>query len=267
MTICTGCSSALNAIAYGCDLIQTNKADIVIAGGSETPITPFAFDTFCAAQVLAKGNGNPKTVSRPFEKLREGYVLSEGAGVVVLESMEFALKRKAKIYAEIGGYGVTNDGFNIFKMEPTGKEVVRAILTALKNAGLTPEDIDYINAHGSSSQVSDRRETMAIKEVFNGSAYKTPISSIKSMIGQPLASTGAIQAITTVLSMKNKRLPPTINYEYPDPDCDLDYVPNTSREDNIDAALINSFGLGGNNISMVIKNYNENLAITGGNLA
>jgi len=246
MTICTGCSSALNAIAYGYDLIKNGRADVVIAGGSETPITPFAFDTFCAAQVLAKGKGkeNPKTVSRPFEKSREGYILSEGAGVVVMESYEFAMKRKAKMYAEVSGYGVTNDGYNIFKMEPTGKEVVKAINLALDESGLEPEDIDYVNAHGSSSQVSDKRETMAIKEVFGESAYDIPVSSIKSMIGQPLA---------TLMSIQENHLPPTINYEEEDPDCDLDYVPNKSRRNEVNSALINSFGLGGNNISMIVK--------------
>jgi len=256
LTISTGCSSGLNAIACASDLIRNNKADIVIAGGSEAPITPFAFDTFCAAQALTKRNDNPEKASRPFDKYRDGYILSEGSGIVILEDSNFALKRGASIYAEIAGYAITNDAYSLLKMEPSGKEVSRTIKFALKNAGLSPESIDYINAHGSSSVVSDSRETKAIKDVFGERAYQIPISSIKSMIGQPLAATGAIQVIASVISMKEGCIPPTINYEYPDPECDLDYVPNKIRKHKINTVLINAFGLGGNNISLIIKKWN-----------
>ncbi|MDD5687857.1 MAG: beta-ketoacyl-ACP synthase II [Elusimicrobia bacterium] len=257
ITISTGCTSALSAIAYALDLIKSGKTDIVIAGGSEAPLVPFAFNAFCAAGVLSRRNEKPEKVSRPFEKNRDGYVLAEGCGILIIESLEHALKRNADIYAEVASYGVTNDGFSMLRMEPMGNEVAKAIELALKSGNLEAGDIDYINAHGSSSPLSDKRETNAIKLSLGEHAYKTPISSIKSMVGQPLAATGGIQAITTALAIKNRCIPPTINYEEEDPDCDLNYTPNKSQTCEIDAALINGFGLGGNNISMILKKYDS----------
>lgn len=257
MTISSGCSAGLSAIGYGYDALCAEKADVMITGGAEAPLFPFTFDSFCQAQVLTKRNGDPTKASRPFDALRDGYVLGEGAGIVILEELNHALARGAKIYAEILGYAMTNDSYSMFKMEPTGKEAAKTISLALENAGLQPGDVDYINAHGSSSLVADRRETQAIKLALDEYAYKIPISSIKSMIGQSLAASASMQFATSALIVKTDWIPPTINYEEPDPECDLDYVPNIARNGKkINNTLINSFGAGGNNISMVIKKYN-----------
>jgi len=255
MTISTGCSAGLNAIGYGFETICSGRADLMVAVGAEAPLFPVTFDLFCAANVLSRRNGDPKKASRPFDRFRDGYVLSEGAGAVILEKMEHALKRGAKIYAEVAGYGITNDSYSLLKMEPTGKEVARTMRIALDNAGLAPEDIDYINAHGSSSLVADKRETRAIKLAFGKHAYRIPTSSIKSMIGQALAATGTIQFITAALAIENNCLPPTINYEEPDPECDLDYVPNKARAQEVKVAMVNSFGQGGNNTCVILKRY------------
>jgi len=255
VTISTACSAGVNAIAYAFETICNGRADLMVVVGAEAPLFPVTFDSFCAAQVLSTRNGDPRKASRPFDKFRDGYVLSEGAGAVILENMEHALERGTKIYGEVAGYGMTNDSYSMLKMEPTGKEVARTMRIALENAGLAPEDIDYINAHGSSSLVADKRETKAIKLAFSNYAYKIPISSIKSMIGQPLAATGSIQFITAALAIENNCLPPTINYEEPDPECDLDYVPNQARVHEVRVAMVNSFGQGGNNTSVILKRY------------
>jgi len=255
ITISTACSAGLNAIGYAFDTISNGRADVMITVGAEAPLFPVTFDSFCAAQVLSRRNGDPRKASRPFDRFRDGYVLSEGAGAVILEKMEHALQRGAKIYGEVAGYGITNDSYSMLKMEPTGKEVARTMRIALENAGFLPEDVNYINAHGSSSLIADKRETKAIKLAFGDYAYKIPISSIKSMIGQPLAATGSIQFITAALAMENNCLPPTINYEEPDPDCDLDYVPNKARVHRVRVAMVNSFGQGGNNTSLILKRY------------
>jgi len=254
LTVSTGCTSGLNSICLGFDFIRNNKADIIIAGGADCPILPFTFNAFCSARVLSKRNGNPETTSRPFDKERSGYVLSEGAGIVVLENYEHAIRRNANIYGEILGYGITNDGYSLLGMEPEGKEVVESIKLALENAGI--KEVDYICAHGSSSVVADKRETKSIKEVFGEKAYSIPISSIKSMIGQPLSSAGCLQLITALIAINENFIPPTINYEYPDPECDLDYVPNKYREVKVNTALINSFGMGGNNVSIIVGKSN-----------
>jgi 3-oxoacyl-[acyl-carrier-protein] synthase II len=257
ITISTGCSAGLSAIGHAYDTLCAGRADVIIAGGAEAPLFPVTFESFCASHVLTERNGNPEKASRPFEKSRDGYVLGEGAGIVILETLEHALNRGVNIYAEVVGYGVTNDSYSMFKMEPSGKEVSRAIKMALENADLSPGNIDYINAHGSSSLISDKRETIAIKYTFGDYAYEIPISSIKSMIGQSLAASASIQFITSALVIRTDYIPPTINYEEPDPECDLDYVPNVSRNTKkINTALINSFGAGGNNISMILKKYN-----------
>jgi beta-ketoacyl-acyl-carrier-protein synthase II len=249
----TGCTSALNAIAYATELIKQGQADMVIAGGSEAPLVPFVFDAFCVTGSLSKQAEKPESASRPFDKHRDGYVLAEGCAIVVMETLEHARKRKAGVYAEISGYGVTNDAYSLIRMEPTGKEAAQAIKRALANSGTAARDINYINAHGSSSLLSDKRETNAIKDVFGETAYTVPISAVKSMIGQSLGANGGFQVATTALAIRNQCIPPTINYEERDPECDLDYTPNTSRAAEIRAGLINSFGLGGNNISMVLK--------------
>jgi len=257
ITISTGCSAGLNAIGYGYDLIQQGKVDIVIAGGSEAPLSPVTFDSFCAAHALTRRNSTPHKASRPFDKSRDGYALGEGCGIVVLESLQHALERETKIYTEIKGYSVTNDGYAPKNKEEaaSGRSAAETMDMALQNAGLLPEDIDYINAHGSSSWLADKKETNAIKLSFGEHAYKMPVSSIKSMIGQPLGATGGIQFVTTAMAMEHGSVPPTINYEDPDPDCDLDYVPNKSRKAELKHALINSFGMGGNNVSLAVKKF------------
>jgi 3-oxoacyl-[acyl-carrier-protein] synthase II len=262
MNFSTGCTSALNAISYAFDLIKDNRADVVIAGGSETPLVPFVFNAFCSSGGLSKWNGSPEKASRPFEKNRDGYILSEGCGIVIVESREHALKRKANIYAEIAGYGVSNDAYSLVKMEPTGCEAAKAIEKALEQSNVSYQDIDYINAHASSSRVTDKRETNAIKQVFKERAYEVSISSIKSTIGQTLGATGGLQIAATSMAVKNDCIPPTINYEEQDPDCDLDYTPNKPKSTRVGAALINCFGLGGNNISVVLKKFVEEKAVT-----
>ncbi|MBN1384500.1 MAG: beta-ketoacyl-[acyl-carrier-protein] synthase family protein [Elusimicrobia bacterium] len=255
-TVSTGCSAGVSAVAYAFDLIRNDRADIVITGGIEAPLFPVTFDSFCAAHVLTKQNKNPSKASRPFDKLRDGYVLGEGGGMIVLEKLEHALKRRAQIYAEVCGYATTNDCYNMYKIEPTGTEVANAMELCLNNADLTEKDIDYISAHGSSSVAGDKRETNAIKTALGEAAYKIPISSIKSMIGQSLSASSALQVITSALVVKSNCIPPTINYEEPDPECDLDYVPNKFRNGkDINTVLVNSFGAGGNNICMAMNKY------------
>ena len=258
MTISTGCSAGLSAIGYSYDIVSNGRADVMITGGAEAPLFPVTFGSFCSAEVLTRRNSDPSHASRPFDRFRDGYVLGEGAGMLVVESLEHALERHADIYAEILGYGVTNDGYSVFKMEPDGKEAAKTIELALLNSGLSPCAVSYINAHGSSSVVSDRRETSAIKQVFGEHAYHIPISSIKSMVGQSLAATASLQLVTAALAVKYNRIPPTINYEEPDPACDLDYVPNVCRDNvPVEVALVNSFGAGGNNICMLLGKYHS----------
>jgi 3-oxoacyl-[acyl-carrier-protein] synthase II len=253
-TFSTGCTSGINAIAYAADMVSTQRADVMIAGGSEAPILPAVFESLCMAGVLSRC-GEPETACRPFDKNRDGYVIAEGCGIIIIESAEHARRRNARIYAEIAGCGVTNDAFSLIRMEPTGKEVARAIEIALRSAGVTAGDVDYINAHGSSSLVTDKRETNAIKSVFGDHSYKLSVSSIKSMIGQPFAAAGSLQVISTALSIQDGTIPPTINYEEKDPDCDLDYTPNYPRRRDIDCALVNAFGMGGNNVSLLLRKY------------
>jgi 3-oxoacyl-[acyl-carrier-protein] synthase II len=251
-TLSTGCTSGLNAIAYGADLVTSGRADVVIAGGSEAAMLPGVFESLCMAGVLSQC-GAPETASRPFDKNRDGYIIAEGCGLVVLEDEAHALRRNARIYAAIAGCGITNDAFSFIRMEPTGREAACAMKIALRSAGILPEDIDYINAHGSSSPLTDRRETNAIKRVFGDHAYRISVSSIKSMIGQPFAAAGAFQVIATALSLEEGIIPPTIHYEEKDPDCDLDYTPNRPRRRAIAYAMVNGFGMGGNNVTLVLQ--------------
>ncbi len=258
VSVSTGCSAGLSAIGYALDTIRYGKAEAMITGGMDTPLSPVTFSSFDATRTLSTRNDAPQKASRPFDDLRDGYILGEGAGIIIMEEMEHALKRGANIYAEVAGYGITNDAYDLNKTDPSGKNAAKTMTLALEDARLEKEDVDYINAHGSSSRLTDKKETKAIKTALGLHARRVFISSIKSMIGQPLAATGGIQMITAILAIKNKCLPPTINYEYPDPDCDLDYIPNEARDEKTKVALVNSFGMGGSNVSMVVKGFNGN---------
>jgi 3-oxoacyl-[acyl-carrier-protein] synthase II len=250
----TACATGTNSIGDAFKAIQRGDADVMITGGTEAPITKMSIAGFCANTALST-NPDPKTASRPFDKNRDGFVMGEGAGILVIEELEHALKRGAKIYAEIVGYGATGDAYHITAPAPGGEGGARAMKLALEDGGLKPEDIDYINAHGTSTEYNDKFETMAIKEVFKDHAYKLAVSSTKSMTGHLLGAAGGIEAIFTVLAIKEGILPPTMNYETPDPECDLDYVPNKARKKEIKAALSNSLGFGGHNATLAFKKY------------
>lgn len=250
----TACATGTNSIGDAFKVIQRGDADAMITGGAEAPITKMSVAGFCANTALST-NPDPKTASRPFDKNRDGFVIGEGAGIIVLEELEHALARGAKIYAEIVGYGATGDAYHITAPAPGGEGGARAMKMAINDAGLNIEEIDYINAHGTSTEYNDKFETLAVKEVFGVHAYKLAISSTKSMTGHLLGAAGGIEAIFTVLAMKDSILPPTINYETADPECDLDYVPNTARQKEIKAAMSNSLGFGGHNATIVFKKY------------
>ncbi|MBD3110330.1 beta-ketoacyl-ACP synthase II [Bacillus sp. AGMB 02131] len=250
----TACATGTNSIGDAFKVIQRGDADAMITGGSEAPITKMAVAGFCANTALST-NPDPATASRPFDSNRDGFVIGEGAGIVVLEELEHALARGAKIYAEIVGYGSTGDAYHITAPAPGGEGGVRCMKMALNDAALTPEDIDYINAHGTSTEYNDKYETMAIKEVFGEQAYKLAVSSTKSMTGHLLGAAGGVEAIFTVLAIKDSVLPPTINLETADSECDLDYVPNEARKQEIRAAISNSLGFGGHNATIVFKRY------------
>jgi 3-oxoacyl-[acyl-carrier-protein] synthase II len=228
----------------------------MIAGGSEAAITPLGFAGFCAARALSTGRNNePQKASRPFDGGRDGFVMGEGSGIVILESLDHALKRGAHIYAEFAGYGMSGDAHHITAPAPGGEGAARAIALAIKDGGLTIDDIDHINAHGTSTELNDKYETMAIKTVFGDRAKKLAISSNKSMVGHMLGAAGAIEYISTVLSIANDIVPPTLNQEIPDPVCDLDYVPNVARKMVVRAAISNSFGFGGHNAVIAAKKF------------
>lgn len=250
----TACATGTNSIGDAFKVIQRGDADAMITGGAEAPITKMSVAGFCANTALST-NPDPKTASRPFDQNRDGFVIGEGAGIVVLEELEHALARGAKIYAEIVGYGATGDAYHITAPAPAGEGGARAMKMAIEDGGLKPGDIDYINAHGTSTDYNDKFETLAIKEVFGEHAYKVAISSTKSMTGHLLGAAGGIEAIFTALALKEGILPPTINLETPDPECDLDYVPNESRKKDIKAAMSNSLGFGGHNATIVFKKY------------
>ncbi|HVJ47924.1 MAG TPA: beta-ketoacyl-ACP synthase II [Desulfitobacterium sp.] len=256
-TIVTACASATNALGEAMRLIERGEADIVLAGGTEAPLTPLAFSGFCSMKAMSTEKENSKEASRPFDARRTGFVMGEGAGILVLESLEHAKARKAKIYAELVGYGSTSDAYHITTPAPGGVGAARAMRLALTSAGLKPEDVDYINAHGTGTGANDSAETVAIKTVFGEDAYKVPISSTKSMTGHLMGATGAIEAIACVLTIQNGVIPPTINYGELDPDCDLDYVPNQARAKKVEVALSNTFGFGGHNATIAIKKYTE----------
>lgn len=250
----TACATGTNSIGDAFKAIQRGDADAMIAGGAEAPITQMSVAGFCANTALTT-NPDPDTASRPFDLERDGFVIGEGAGVIVLEELEHALARGADIYAEIVGYGSTGDAYHITAPAPGGEGGARAMLMALEDGGLLPEDIDYINAHGTSTAYNDKYETMAVKEVFGDHARNLAISSTKSMTGHLLGAAGGVEAIFSVLAMRDSLLPPTINYETPDPECDLDYVPNEARAKEINGVISNSLGFGGHNATIAFKKY------------
>lgn len=250
----TACATGTNSIGDAFKVIQRGDADVMITGGSEAPITKMAVAGFCANTALST-NPDPKTASRPFDKNRNGFVMGEGAGILVLEELEHALSRGANIYAEIVGYGSTGDAYHITAPAPNGEGGMRAMKLAIEDGGLKPEEVDYINAHGTSTEYNDKYETAAIKEVFGEHAYKLAVSSTKSMTGHLLGAGGGVEAIFTIFAIRDSILPPTINYETPDPECDLDYVPNKARKKEINAAISNSLGFGGHNATITFKKY------------
>ncbi|MGY8619966.1 beta-ketoacyl-ACP synthase II [Bacillus safensis] len=250
----TACATGTNSIGDAFKVIQRGDADAMITGGTEAPLTKMSFAGFCANKALST-NPDPKTASRPFDKNRDGFVMGEGAGIIVLEELEHALKRGATIYAEIVGYGSTGDAYHITAPAPNGEGGVRAMQEAIRDAGLSVEDIDYINAHGTSTPYNDKFETMAIKEVFGEHANQLAISSTKSMTGHLLGAAGGVEAIFSVLAIKDSVIPPTINLETPDEECDLDYVANEARSKEVQVALSNSLGFGGHNATIIFKKY------------
>jgi 3-oxoacyl-[acyl-carrier-protein] synthase II len=247
----TACAASSQAVGEATEIIRRGEADVMLSGGAHSMIHPFGVTGFNLLTALSERNDEPQKASRPFDLYRDGFILGEGAAMVVLEDYERAKKRGAPIYGEILGYGTTADAFRITDTHPEGRGAISCMKMALRDAGRNPEDIDYINAHGTSTQVNDRVETLAIKETFGPLAYKIPVSSTKSMTGHLIAAAGATELIICLLAMRDGVVPPTINYETPDPQCDLDYVPNKAREKNVRTILTNSFGFGGQNIALV----------------
>jgi len=252
--VITACATGTNAIGDAFKVIQRGDADVMITGGAEAAITPLAFAGFCSMGAMSLTE-DPLDAVKPFDARRDGFVMGEGAGVMVIEELEHAVRRGANIIAEIVGYGSTNDAFHITAPSPEGEGAARCIKMALDDAGIKPEDVGYINAHGTSTDLNDKNETAAIKTVFGEHAYKLAVSSTKSMHGHMLGAAGAVEAIITALSLKEGFIPPTINYKCPDPECDLDYVPNIGRKADIQYALSNSLGFGGHNAVIALKKY------------
>ena len=253
--IVSACASAGHSIGEAALMIKFGDADVMIAGGTEAAVTPLGVAGFCALKALSTRNDAPEKASRPFDKERDGFVMSEGAGVVILEELEHARKRDARIYAELIGYGSTADAYHMTAPAPGGEGAAACMRMAVKNAGVSPDEVDYINAHGTSTDLNDKYETMAIKDVFRDHAKKLAVSSNKSMFGHLLGAAGGVELISTVFTLNHGIIPPTINYEYPDPECDLDYVPNTAREQSVRVAMSNSFGFGGHNSTLVVRSF------------
>ncbi len=253
--VVTACASGNHSIGDAFSIIRNGDTDIMISGGSEAAITVMGFGGFCALRALSKRNDDPKHASRPFDKKRDGFVMGEGAGIVVLEELEHALKRGAPIHCEIIGYGMNADAYHMTAPDPEGKGATSCMKLCLKDAGLNPEEVDYVNAHGTSTIYNDKVETLALKNVFGAHAGKVAISSTKSVTGHLLGAAGGAEAIACVLAIKNDIAPPTINLENPDPECDLDYVPNKPRRMKINVALSNSLGFGGHNATLAFRKY------------
>ncbi len=251
----SACATSGHSVGIGFRTIQYGDADIMVCGGAEASITPTGVGGFNSAKAISTRNDEPEKASRPFDKERDGFVIGEGAGTIILEELEHARRRNAKIYGEISGIGFTADAFHITQPAPGGEGAVRAMRLAVEDAGLNTGDVGYINAHGTSTEFNDKNETAAIKTVFGEQARKIPVSSTKSMTGHLLGAAGAVELIAATLCVLNGKVPPTINYEYPDPDCDLDYVPNEARDAQVNAAISNSFGFGGHNVCLCVKKY------------
>jgi 3-oxoacyl-[acyl-carrier-protein] synthase II len=251
----TACAAGSNAIGDAFRLVQRGYVQAMICGGTEAAVTPLSVAGFAACKALTSRNDQPERASRPFDRDRDGFVLGEGSGVLILEELESALRRGARIYAEMLGYGATCDAYHMTAPVPGGEGAARAIEMCLKDAGLTPDQVDYINAHGTSTPANDPTETAAIKKALGDNAYQAAISSTKSMTGHLLGGSGGIEAVATAMAIANDRVPPTINLENPDPDCDLDYVPLTSRSKTVNVALSNSFGFGGHNVTLAFRKY------------
>ena len=254
-TVCTACASSSHAIAAAFRMIQNGKADLMICGGSEAPIDPLILAAFSSMNALSKRNDEPEKASRPFDKDRDGFVLGEGAGILVLESLEHAKARKASIYAEIAGVGSSADAFHITSPDPDGTGAESAMRAALADAGITPDKISAVTAHGTGTIANDVTETKALKAVFGDLAYKIPVNSIKSMLGHALGAAAALEAVSAVSSIVEGVFPPTINLEEPDPECDLDYVPNVSRKAELKYVMTDSFGFGGQNSVLIFKRF------------
>ena len=255
--VTTACASGSNAIGDAFRMIQYGDADIMLAGGTESSITHLGVGGFCSLKALSRKNDTPEKASRPFDKLRDGFVIGEGAGVVILEELKHALKRNAKIYAEMAGYGMSADAYHMTAPDPSGSGAQRAMQSALSDAGLKPEEIHYINAHGTSTALNDKIESLAIKNTFGAYAHKVAISSTKSMTGHLLGAAGGVEFVVCCLSIRDSVAHPTINQEVPDPECDLDYVPNISRKMKINTTLSNSLGFGGHNATLIAKKFSS----------
>jgi 3-oxoacyl-[acyl-carrier-protein] synthase II len=255
-TTVTACAAGAQAIGDAAEVIRHGRAQVMITGGSEATLTPLAFASFAVMRALSTRNGNPAASSRPFDIDRDGFVMSEGSAIFVVESLEHAKKRGARIYAEIIGYAANSDGYHPIAPNPEPNGPIKAIRGALADAGVEPEAVDYINAHGTGTPLGDVAETKAIKAVFGEGAYEVPISASKSMLGHGLGAAGAMEMIACVLAIRDQRISPTINLDQPDPECDLDYVPHTAREAQIDVVLKNSFGMGNQNACVVLRRYN-----------
>jgi 3-oxoacyl-[acyl-carrier-protein] synthase II len=253
----TACSAGAHAIGDSFKIIQRGDADVMICGGAESAITPMSVAGFASMRALSTRNDDPQHASRPFERDRDGFVIGEGAGILILEELELAKRRGARIYAELVGYGMTADAFHLTMPDETGSGAIRVMQKTIRDAGIQPEQVGYINAHGTSTPYNDKFETLAIKQTFGAHAYKLAVSSTKSMTGHLLGAAGGIEGVFSVLSLYRKVLPPTINYVNPDPDCDLDYVPNEPRKAEFEYALSNSFGFGGTNAALLFKRYDE----------
>jgi len=251
----SACASGADSIGEAANMIRRGDVEVALAGGTEAPVTPICVAGFAAAKALTSANERPEQASRPFDKRRDGFIIAEGAGVLVLEAEEHALARGARILAELAGYGATSDAFHITQPDENGEGAARAMRRALDEAGLQPDDVDYLNAHGTSTPMNDKLETVAIKKVFGEYAYSLPISSTKSMTGHLLGAAGAVEAAISVMAIQHGVIPPTINYETPDDDCDLDYVPNVARSASIQTVMTNSLGFGGHNASLVFRHY------------
>jgi 3-oxoacyl-[acyl-carrier-protein] synthase II len=253
--VTTACATGANNIGDAFHVIKRGDADAMITGGAEASITPLGMAGFCAARTMSTRNDEPERASRPFDAGRDGFVMGEGSGILILEELEAARARGAKIYAEIVGYGMSGDAYHITAPAPNGEGAARAMQAALRSAGLQATDVDYINAHGTSTELNDKNETAAIKTVLGEHAYKIPISSTKSMTGHLIGAAGAVEAIFCALTLRDGIVAPTINYETPDPDCDLDYVPNQARKFEVRVAMSNSFGFGGHNATLILKRF------------